>query len=261
MGILAGCASPPENTNILGAPSGNVSAVPNPASEPASATAPKPVKAAPAKMAPSHTPAAKSAAAKIVADPAYKVVGPYTDGYTPELEKVRVSPPPKNLVVPANAHVVLKTSKGDVTIELNTGEAPLHTKSFYYLARKGFFDGTVFHRYADLLQGAPGGKTGFIIQGGDPFTRSAATSSMAGGGGPGYQIPREHNHLTHQKLVIAAARTADPNSAGSQFYITQDAVPFLDEGDGYTVFGKIVKGADHALALRKGDVIHKAVVE
>lgn len=74
-------------------------------------------------------------------------------------------------------------------------------------------------------------------------------------------MPREYNDLKHRKLVIAAARSQDPDSAGSQFYITQGEVPFLDEGDGYTVFGKVVKGQSAALALRQNDVIKSVTIQ
>ena len=105
-----------------------------------------------------------------------------------------------------------------------------------------------------------GNGKGYIIQGGDPLTKDAKAVKYAGLGGPGYTIPREKNKLTHQKLVIAAARSASPDSAGSQFYITQDAVPFLDEGDGYTVFGKVVDGAAAALKLTQNDTLQSVKV-
>ncbi|HEX8550065.1 MAG TPA: peptidylprolyl isomerase [Abditibacteriaceae bacterium] len=192
----------------------------------------------------------------------YRVVDEVRPGMPPAmvqgLRDAKIAPPPATLEMPANARVQLQTSAGNITVELNTKEAPLHTKSFYYLASKGFFDGTTFHRWANLMEGAP--TPGYIIQGGDPLTKNAKTAAFAGGGGPGYQIPRERNNLVHNKLVIAAARTADPNSAGSQFYITQNPVCFLDEGDGYTVFGRIVAGQDAALKLKQDDKIIKAVV-
>ncbi len=177
--------------------------------------------------------------------------------YAAALKKVAVPPPPVSLKVPDKVTVVMQTNEGPITLELNGKEAPLHVKSFVYLANRGFFNGTVFHRHAALL----GGDKGYIIQGGDPLTKTPDTAQYAGGGGPGYTIPREHNSLTHQKLVIAAARTKDPDSAGSQFYITQDAVPFLDEGDGYTVFGKVVAGQAAALKLTQGDKLEKVTVE
>ena len=164
------------------------------------------------------------------------------------------------MVVPAKARVRLVTSKGPITLELNGKEAPLHVKSFLHLSRRGFYDNVRFHRYADLMQGSPDGTTGWIIQGGDPLTKNEETQQYAGGGGPGYQVPRERNNLKHDRYVIAAARTADPDSAGSQFYFTIDPVSFLDDGDGYTVFGKIIEGQANAKKLREGDVIKSVVI-
>jgi cyclophilin family peptidyl-prolyl cis-trans isomerase len=167
------------------------------------------------------------------------------------LKKVAVPPPPLNTKLADKVKLILDTTRGPITLELDSKAAPLHVRSFVYLAGKGFYDGTIFHRYADLL----GGGEGYIIQGGDPLSKDRATRNFAGGGGPGYEVPREYNDLKHDKLVIAAARTSDPDSAGSQFYITQAPVPFLDEGDGYTVFGKVVAGQDAAMKLRQDDTI------
>ena len=226
------------------------------------ATAAPAAKADTKKQDAPKTAAKKESGAKAAApDPKYHVTagseGAGDPNYQAALAKVAVPPPPAAMKVPATVRVVMQTDKGPITLELNAKEAPLHVKSFVYLANLGFFNGTVFHRHADLL----GGGKGFIIQGGDPLTKDPATSNYAGGGGPGYTIPRERNALTHQKLVIAAARTQDPDSAGSQFYLTQNAVPFLDEGDGYTVFGKVVAGADVALKLTQGDTLKKVTVE
>ena len=175
--------------------------------------------------------------------------------YVAMLKKVAVPMPPKDFKVAAMPRLKVTTNKGSFTLQLNAKEAPLHTKSFVYLAKRGFYDGTIFHRFADLT-----GQGGNIIQGGDPLSKSAETRQYAGQGGPGYEVPREHNKLTHEKLVIAMARSSDPDSAGSQFYITQAAVPFLDEGDGYTVFGKVVSGDDVAMKLRQDDSIKKIEV-
>ena len=170
------------------------------------------------------------------------------------LKKVMVAPPPASFKLPQNPRVKLVTNKGEIVVALNPKEAPLHARSFYYLAKRGFFDGTVFHRFADLT-----GAGGNIIQGGDPLTRDVKNREFWGAGGPGYRIPRERNALKHEKLVIAAARTQDPDSAGSGFYITQNPVGFLDEGDGYTVFGKVASGQSVALKLLQDDVVKKAV--
>ena len=215
------------------------------------------------------TPKPVSAASKTGEDERYRVTTIDADSFGPgaspamiqayktAMAKAHQARPPLALKVPDKVTVAMTTSAGPITVELDAKAAPLQVKSFVYLAQKGFFDGTSFHRYADLL----GNGKGYIIQGGDPLTKDAMAANFAGMGGPGYEIPREKNKLTHQKLVIAAARSKDPNSAGSQFYITQGAVPFLDEGDGYTVFGKVVGGAAAALKLKQGDILRKVKVE
>jgi peptidyl-prolyl cis-trans isomerase B (cyclophilin B) len=166
------------------------------------------------------------------------------------LKKTQVPPPPLTPVA-AKSQVEFKTSKGTFKIELDGKAAPMHVRSFLYLAGRKFYDGTIFHRHADLT----GDGKGYIIQGGDPNTKDPKTKSMAGQGGPGYEVPSEAgNGLTHEKLVIAAARTSDPDSAGSQFYITQNPVSFLDNPSSpYTVFGKVVEGKDVALKLTQDD--------
>ena len=177
--------------------------------------------------------------------------------YKKYMKQVHQQRPPLKMKVPDKVRVVMQTSRGPITLELDGKAAPLHVKSFLYLSGKGFYDGTIFHRHQDLTEDGKG----FIVQGGDPLSKIPQAARLEGRGGPGYEIPREKNKLTHQKLVIAAARTPDPDSAGSQFYITQGAVPFLDEGDGYTVFGKVVAGQDVALKLTKGDKLQNIKVE
>lgn len=169
------------------------------------------------------------------------------------LQKVAVPVPPMDTPLAANPRVVLETSKGDITLELNSKAAPLHVRSFVYLVNSGFYNGVTFHRFADLT-----GDGGNIIQGGDPLSKSAETREFAGLGGPGYKVPLEISNLKHDALTIAAARSQDPNSAGSQFYICQAPVHFLDEQ--YTVFGKVVDGKDAALKLRQDDTIKSARV-
>jgi cyclophilin family peptidyl-prolyl cis-trans isomerase len=214
-----------------------------------------------------NQPAAPAAApAPADNDSGYKVVDEAQPGMPAfvqsALKKAALPPPPASFKVPDSPKVKLTTTKGDIILQLDEKAAPLHVKSFLYLVSKGFYDGTVFHRHADLL----GNGKGFIIQGGDPLTKDPRTIPFAGSGGPGYQIPREHNDLKHDQLVIAAARTQDPNSAGSQFYITQGPVYFLDQGDGYTVFGKVITTKDKkisdepAMKLTQNDRITKAEV-
>jgi cyclophilin family peptidyl-prolyl cis-trans isomerase len=217
----------------------------------------------PAATAPPSAPE-KVTSDKSAPDPKYKVANE-TDPQMPAelitaLEKAQVPPPSLLPAAPKRARIVMHTSKGDITVELNGEVAPLHVKSFLYLAKRGFYSGTVFHRFADLLEGSGQPGKGRIIQGGDPLTKTPALKEYFGAGGPGYQVPREHNALKHDKMVLAAARSQDPDSAGSQFYFTLDPVPFLDEGDGYTVFGKVLKGQDVVLKLRAGDKLNSVDV-
>lgn len=177
--------------------------------------------------------------------------------YKKYMKQVHQQRPPLAMKVPDKVRVVMQTNRGPITLELDGKAAPLHVKSFLYLAGKGFYNGTIFHRHDDLTSDGKG----FIVQGGDPLSKIPEVAGLEGRGGPGYEIPRERNKMTHEKLVIAAARTQDPDSAGSQFYITQGAVPFLDEGDGYTVFGKVVDGKDVALKLTKGDKLQGIKVD
>jgi peptidyl-prolyl cis-trans isomerase B (cyclophilin B) len=138
---------------------------------------------------------------------------------------------------PSNAqskapHVLMKTKFGEIEIVLFPDLAPKHVESFLKLAKSGFFNGTIFHRIIP----------GFMIQGGDPLTKDPANRSRYGTGGPGHTLPAEFNKVIHEKGILSAARTADPNSAGSQFFIMVDKAPHLDGQ--YTVFGEIVKGID-----------------
>lgn len=213
-----------------------------------------------APVAPAPQAAAGTNAPTETAPEPYRVVDEAQPGSPDDLKaglkKVALPPPPADFKVPANPRVKLTTTDGDITISLDAKAAPLHVKSFLYLVSKGFYTGTFFHRWDDLT----GDGKGYIIQGGDPLTKDHKLLKYAGQGGPGYQIPREYSALKHDKLVIAAARTSDPNSAGSQFYITQGPTYFLDDGDGYTVFGKVTGGQEAAMKLRRGSQIVKAVI-
>ncbi len=131
-------------------------------------------------------------------------------------------------------HVILKTKFGEMEIVLFQDLAPKHVESFLKLAKSGFFNGTIFHRIIP----------GFMIQGGDPLTKDPANRSKYGTGGPGYTLPAEFSKVVHEKGILSAARTADPNSAGSQFFIMVDKAPHLDGQ--YTVFGEIIKGVEIA---------------
>jgi peptidyl-prolyl cis-trans isomerase B (cyclophilin B) len=131
-------------------------------------------------------------------------------------------------------HVLLKTKFGEMEIVLFPDLAPKQVASFLKLTKSGFYNGTIFHRILP----------GFMIQGGDPLTKDPANRNRFGTGGPGYTVPAEFSKVAHEKGILSAARTQDPNSAGSQFFIMVDKSPHLDGK--YTVFGEIVKGVEVA---------------
>jgi peptidyl-prolyl cis-trans isomerase B (cyclophilin B) len=134
-----------------------------------------------------------------------------------------------------SARAIIETGKGEIEIELLPDKAPGHVKNFLDLAQKGFYDGTTFHRVIP----------GFMIQGGDPNTRDAgAPRGQHGTGGPGYTINAEFNDTSHKRGVVSAARSADPNSAGSQFFICVADSTFLDKQ--YSAFGRVVRGMEVA---------------
>jgi cyclophilin family peptidyl-prolyl cis-trans isomerase len=148
--------------------------------------------------------------------------------------------PPLTIDTTKKYVATIKTSKGDIVVELNPEAAPQTVNNFIYLAQNGFYDGLTFHRV----------EPGFVIQGGDP--RGDGT------GGPGYNVPPEIK-LTHTDGAIAMARqggdpATTPNS-GSQFYITMGAQPNLDNN--YTVFGQTIQGQDVVSQIAIGDVIER----
>ena len=128
-----------------------------------------------------------------------------------------------------NEVAVIETRLGDIELELQNDIAPGHVKNFKDLAGKGFYDGTTFHRVIP----------GFMIQGGDPNTKSDDRSTH-GMGGPGYTIKAEFNSTPHRRGVLSMARSQDPDSAGSQFFVVVKDSSFLDNQ--YTVFGRVTKG-------------------
>jgi len=154
--------------------------------------------------------------------------------------KVKVTPPTAEDVKAAREAgtftAVIKTSRGDIEVELYGDKAPLSVANFIKLAEAGFYDGLTFHRV----------EPEFVIQGGDP--------TGDGSGGPGYSIKREINpELKHVVGALAWARSNDPNSAGSQFYITLSETAFLDNA--YAVFGKVTKGMEAVKKVKQGDII------
>ncbi len=132
----------------------------------------------------------------------------------------------------ANEVAVIKTSEGEMIAEFWPEVAPNTVENFKKLARSGFYDGTAFHRIVK----------GFMIQGGDPLTKDPAKDSRYGTGDPGYKIKAEFNDRSHERGVLSMARSSDPDSAGSQFFICLANVSRLDHQ--YTTFGKIIKGDD-----------------
>jgi peptidyl-prolyl cis-trans isomerase B (cyclophilin B) len=133
------------------------------------------------------------------------------------------------------ARAVLETKFGEIEIEFLTAKAPGHVKNFTDLAKKGFYDGTTFHRVIP----------GFMIQGGDPNTKDPkASRERHGTGGPGYTVKAEFNDTPHTRGVVSMARAQSPDSAGCQFFIVVKDSHFLDNQ--YTVFGKVVKGMEAA---------------
>jgi len=131
-----------------------------------------------------------------------------------------------------NEVAVIKTSEGEMVAEFWPDVAPNTVENFKKLARAGLYDGTAFHRIVK----------GFMIQGGDPLTKDPAKESRYGTGDPGYKIKAEFNDRSHERGVLSMARSSDPDSAGSQFFICLANVSRLDHQ--YTTFGKIIKGDD-----------------
>ncbi len=141
------------------------------------------------------------------------------------------------IVMPARAEdakevAVLKTSAGEMVLEFWPDVAPKHVANFKKLAKEGFYDGTAFHRVIK----------DFMIQGGDPLTKDDGKQAQWGTGGPGYKVDAEFNDKAHTRGVLSMARSQDPNSAGSQFFICHGDPRFLDKQ--YTAFGKLIKGDD-----------------
>jgi cyclophilin family peptidyl-prolyl cis-trans isomerase len=143
--------------------------------------------------------------------------------------------------------VTIDTDHGPIVAELWPELAPETVNSFVFLARQGFFDGLTFHRV----------EPGFVIQGGDPEGR--------GSGGPGYAIKGEFNPdnpVPHRVGTLAMARTNDPDSAGSQFYIILEDGPSASGLDGqYAVFGHVIEGMDAVQSVSVGDVMSSVVIE
>jgi peptidyl-prolyl cis-trans isomerase B (cyclophilin B) len=140
---------------------------------------------------------------------------------------------PEEIKRMAETTAVIETRFGNLELKFFPDVAPNHVKNFIDLAKKGFYDGTLFHRVIP----------GFMIQGGDPNTKNPDRSKH-GTGGPGYTVKAEFNEKPHKRGTLSMARAADPNSAGSQFFICVAPASFLDKQ--YTAFGEVVSGMDVA---------------
>ncbi len=127
-------------------------------------------------------------------------------------------------------HAIIKTKFGEMEIRFFPDKAPKHVENFIKLAKEKFYDGTIFHRVIP----------GFMIQGGDPNTKDPNKKEMFGMGGPGYSVKAEFSDTPHKRGIVSMARSQDPDSAGSQFFIVVEDSRFLDRK--YTVFGEVVKG-------------------
>ncbi len=155
---------------------------------------------------------------------------------------------------------VIKTSKGSIRVQLAGNDAPIHVGNFVELSQKGFYDNLKFHRYVP----------GFVIQGGCPKTRDLDSAQVKaagpfaglGTGNPGYSIKEEYTtnpNNKHEDGALAMARSQNPDSAGSQFYLCLGPQHMLDSG--YTVFGQTIEGKDVIAELRVGDVIETIEIE
>ena len=147
----------------------------------------------------------------------------------------------------SGTRAIIKLAKGgEIVIKFYPKDAPKTVANFIKLVKKGFYNGLTFHRV----------EPGFVVQGGDP--------NGNGSGGPGYTIPGEftengvNNTQTHVKGAVAMARTPDPNSAGSQFYICLGPAPFLDGK--YAVFGQVVEGMEYVEQIQVGDKMEKVTI-
>jgi peptidyl-prolyl cis-trans isomerase B (cyclophilin B) len=179
----------------------------------------------------SETPADTSAAPDdpIANEPEEEAL--YTAAYTPD----------------GNEVAVITTSKGVIKFEFYPKDAPNTVAAFIERAEEGFYDGTKFHRV----------EPGFVIQGGDPLSKT--DDPMVGTGGPGYRLAAEFNDRSHLDGTVAMARAQDPDSAGSQFYICLGPQQFLDKQ--YTVFGQVTEGMDVVRAITAGDVMESVRIE
>lgn len=129
----------------------------------------------------------------------------------------------------------ITTNFGNIELEFYPQDAPKTVENFKQLANRGFYDGLIFHRIVP----------GFVIQGGDPNTREVSNKNKWGTGGPGWNIKAEFNKNKHSRGAVSMARSQDPHSAGSQFFIVLKDSNFLDGQ--YTVFGRVISGMENVV--------------
>jgi peptidyl-prolyl cis-trans isomerase B (cyclophilin B) len=172
-----------------------------------------------------------------------KAAGKAREGSKTVTEAVDPKAPYKSVIFAKGEKpkIVMETTMGKIVLELWPDVAPKHCQSFVYLINKGFYDSLLFHRIVP----------GFVIQGGDPLGN--------GTGGPGYNVPAEFSNKPHEDGVLSMARSSDPNSAGSQFFICLGRLTSLDNK--YTVFGKVIEGLDVAHKIEKVKVASERPVE
>jgi len=133
----------------------------------------------------------------------------------------------------SETNATIETKFGNIEIRFFPDIAPNHVNNFFELSKKGFYDGTIFHRVIPK----------FMIQGGDPNSKQPDRSKH-GMGGPGYTVKAEFNEKPHKRGILSMARASQPDSAGSQFFICVADAPFLDRQ--YTTFGEVVSGMEVA---------------
>ncbi len=148
----------------------------------------------------------------------------------------KVSPDTRNVKIEDldlnKTQVVLVTNYGEMRLSFRPDKAPKHVENFIKLCLQGFYDGTKFHRVI----------RNFMIQGGCPNTKDDSKPETWGSGGPGYTVNAEFNDLRHLRGTLSMARTSDPNTAGSGFFLVHKESPHLDKA--YSAFGNLEEGAD-----------------
>jgi peptidyl-prolyl cis-trans isomerase B (cyclophilin B) len=140
---------------------------------------------------------------------------------------------PEEIKKMSGTKAVIETKFGNMELQFFPESAPIHVNNFIELAKKEFYDGTIFHRVIP----------GFMIQGGDPNTKNPDRSKH-GMGGPGYTVKAEFNEKPHKRGTLSMARAANPDSAGSQFFVCVAEASFLNKQ--YTVFGEVISGMEVA---------------